>query len=88
MRIIFVCVLKPGVHATLVGVAIALFIPIRSSNENGRSPLKEVEHGLAPWVAFGTMPIFAFANAGASLEGLSFTRSVFSSVANEYFRSV
>ena len=69
--LIWVCVLKSGVHATLAGVVIALFIPMRSSNENNRSPLKDVEHALSPWVAFGVMPIFAFANAGVSLYGLT-----------------
>ncbi len=69
--IVWVCVLKSGVHATLAGVVIALFIPIRSKNAAGNSPLKEVEHGLAPWVAFGVMPIFAFANAGVALHELA-----------------
>ena len=69
--VIWVCVLKSGVHATLAGVVIALFIPLNAENETGNSPLKQVEHGLAPWVAFGVMPIFAFANAGVSLTGLS-----------------
>ena len=70
--VVWVCVLKSGVHATLAGVIIALFIPLRATNEDGKSPLKEIEHGLAPWVAFGIMPIFAFANAGVSLQGLTF----------------
>lgn len=69
--IIWVCVLKSGVHATLAGVIIALFIPLRAVDSEGHSPLKKVEHGLAPWVAFGVMPVFAFANAGVSLGGLS-----------------
>ncbi len=69
--VIWVCVLKSGVHATLAGVVIALFIPLRATNKEGKSPLLEVEHGLAPWVAFGIMPIFAFANAGISLQGLT-----------------
>ena len=69
--VVWVCVLKSGVHATLAGVVIALFIPLRAENEDGRSPLKHAEHGLAPWVAFGVMPIFAFANAGVALHGLS-----------------
>jgi len=69
--IVWVCVLKSGVHATLAGVVIALFIPLNLKNEDGKSPLKEIEHGLAPWVSFGVMPIFAFANAGVSLQGLS-----------------
>lgn len=69
--VIWVCVLKSGVHATLAGVIIALFIPIRAENVDGHSPLKQIEHGLAPWVAFGVMPVFAFANAGVALHGLS-----------------
>ena len=68
--VVWVCVLKSGVHATLAGVVVALFIPLRAKNENDRSPLKDVEHSLAPWVAFGVMPIFAFANAGVTLHGL------------------
>jgi len=72
--IIWVCVLKSGVHATLAGVIVALFIPLsgsRGEDAEGEPPLKRIEHGLAPWVAFGVMPIFAFANAGVSLGGLS-----------------
>lgn len=69
---VWVCVLKSGVHATLAGVVIALFIPLRAQGEDGVSPLKKIEHGLAPWVALGIMPIFAFANAGVSLQGLTF----------------
>lgn len=70
--VVWVCVLKSGVHATLAGVIIALFIPLRVPGEGETSPLKEIEHGLAPWVTFGVMPIFAFANAGVSLSGLTF----------------
>ena len=69
--VVWVCVLKSGVHATLAGVVIALFIPLRAKNEHGHSPLKQVEHGLVPWVAFGVMPIFAFGNAGVALYSLS-----------------
>jgi NhaA family Na+:H+ antiporter len=69
--IIWVCVLKSGVHATLAGVVIALFIPLRVEGKDGESPLKRVEHGLSAWVAFGVMPIFAFANAGVALYNLS-----------------
>ncbi len=71
--IIWVCVLKSGVHATLAGVVIALFIPLRGGKDEDVAPLMAIEHGLAPWVAFGVMPIFAFANAGVSLQGLSFS---------------
>lgn len=69
--VIWVCVLKSGVHATLAGVIVALFVPLRVKDADSRSPLKLAEHGLAPWVAFGVMPIFAFANAGVDLRGLS-----------------
>jgi NhaA family Na+:H+ antiporter len=69
--VVWVCVLKSGVHATLAGVIVALFIPLRTADENQESPLKRVEHDLAPWVSFGVMPIFAFANAGVALHGLS-----------------
>ena len=69
--IIWVCVLKSGVHATLAGVVIALFIPLRTNDDTEEAPLLRIEHGLAPWVSFGVMPIFAFANAGVALHGLS-----------------
>ncbi len=67
--VMWVCVLKSGVHATLAGVVIALTIPLRVPE--GRSPLHQLEHDLHPWVAFFIMPVFAFANAGVSLTGLS-----------------
>jgi len=69
--VIWVCVLKSGVHATLAGVVIALFIPLRTGDRSEPSPLRSVEHGLAPWVAFGVVPVFAFANAGVALHNLS-----------------
>ncbi len=68
---LWACVLKSGVHATLAGVALAFFIPLRATNKLGGSPARSLEHGLHPWVAFAVLPIFAFANAGVSLEGLS-----------------
>lgn len=69
--ILWICVLKSGVHATLAGVILAFAIPLRTK-EDEPSPLREMEHSLHPWIAFGIMPIFAFANAGVSLEGMSF----------------
>lgn len=63
-------VLKSGVHATLAGVLTAFFIPLK--DKWGKSPLHSIEHGLAPYVLFGIIPIFAFANAGVVLTGLSF----------------
>jgi len=68
--LLWICVLKSGVHATLAGVILALCIPLRSSNERP-SPLATLEHALHPWVAFAILPIFAFANAGVPLAGLS-----------------
>lgn len=69
---LWIAVLKSGVHATLAGVVLALFIPLRADDgdPSQRSPLRELEHGLHPWVAFGVLPLFAFANAGVKLGGL------------------
>ena len=68
---IWVCVLKSGVHATLAGVAVALAIPLTSKAEGEPSLLEQLEENLHPWVAFAVLPLFAFANAGVSLQGLS-----------------
>ncbi|NNG04640.1 MAG: Na+/H+ antiporter NhaA [Inquilinus sp.] len=70
--VVWVCVLKSGVHATLAGVAVAFCVPLGDRRGGEASPLKELEHMLHPWVAFGILPVFAFANAGVSLAGLSF----------------
>ena len=67
--VVWVCVLKSGIHATLAGVATAMAIPLR--DKEGGSPLETAEHALHPWVAFAVLPMFAFANAGVSLEGVS-----------------
>ena len=66
--LLWVAVLKSGVHATLVGVAIGLAIPMRVT-QNGKSfsPLREAEHQLYPWVALGVIPVFAFFNSGIVL---------------------
>ena len=66
---VWICVLKSGVHATLAGVALAFAIPLRTGRDT--SPLHRLEHMLHPWVTFGILPVFAFANAGVSLIGLS-----------------
>ncbi|MCC6598424.1 MAG: Na+/H+ antiporter NhaA [Alphaproteobacteria bacterium] len=68
--ILWVAVLKSGVHATLAGVATALFIPMSCPKREGFSPAKHLEHALHPWVAFGILPIFAFANAGVPFTGM------------------
>jgi NhaA family Na+:H+ antiporter len=69
--VLWIAVLKSGVHATLAGVIIGLAIPLRDSRQPQNSPLRNVEHSLHQWVAFAIVPIFAFANAGVSLSGLS-----------------
>ena len=69
--LLWVCVLKSGVHATLAGVVTALFLPARDPADPEHPPLTRLEHALHPWVAFGILPVFAFANAGVNLEGLS-----------------
>lgn len=76
--LVWVCVLKSGVHATLAGVALALIIPLRTARDTP-SPARALEHALHPWVAFAILPLFAFANAGVPLAGLtlsSFTSPV------------
>ncbi|WP_434580021.1 Na+/H+ antiporter NhaA [Pseudomonas sp. Z5-35] len=76
--ILWICVLKSGVHATLAGVTLAFCIPLRTRNAE-TSPLLTLEHALHPWVAYGILPLFAFANAGLSLSGVtveSFTHHV------------
>ena len=68
---VWACVLKSGVHATLAGVVTALAIPLRAKDPNNSSPLHRAEHGLHIWVAFLILPLFAFANAGVSLAGIT-----------------
>jgi len=66
---LWLAILKSGVHATLAGVIVAMFIPL--GTPDGSSPAQQLEHSLHPWVAFAVLPIFAFANAGVTLSGLS-----------------
>lgn len=68
---LWICVLKSGVHATLAGVVLAFAIPLRAKKQPDKSPLRDLEHNLHPWVAFGILPLFAFANAGISFAGMT-----------------
>jgi Na+:H+ antiporter, NhaA family len=77
--LMWVCVLKSGVHATLAGVATALLIPQAGPDGAGESApgrlssAGDLEHGLHPWVAFLVLPMFAFANAGVALDGVGWS---------------
>jgi NhaA family Na+:H+ antiporter len=68
--VLWTAVLKSGVHATLAGVLLAFCIPMR--DDEGRSPLRELEHDLHRPVVFAILPIFAFVNAGLPLAGITF----------------
>lgn len=70
--ILWVAVLKSGVHATLAGVVLAFFIPLKTDSKDERSLSKTLEHDLHGSVFYVIIPIFAFANAGVPLEGMSF----------------
>ena len=70
--ILWMAVLKSGVHATLAGVVTALFIPVQCKKDANVTPCKTLEHALHPWVSFIILPIFAFANAGVPFEGMGF----------------
>ena len=67
--VMWVFVLKSGIHATLAGVVLALFIPMFDKTDPEHSPLEELEHDLQDMVSFAILPLFAFANSGISLKG-------------------
>lgn len=69
--IMWVAVLKSGVHATLTGIVFAMFIPMKSKNDLRISPLKAMEHDLHAGVAFVVLPVFAFCNSGINFHGLT-----------------
>jgi Na+:H+ antiporter, NhaA family len=71
---IWVCVLKSGVHATLAGVVVAFAIPLAGKGPDAPSLLEQLEESLHPSVAFGVLPVFAFANAGVALNGLALSK--------------
>lgn len=67
--VLWVVMYRSGISPTLAGVVVAACVPLKA--RDGHSPLHDAEHSFRPWVLFGVMPIFAFANAGISLEGAS-----------------
>lgn len=69
--VMWACMVKSGVHATLAGVLTATCIPLRARDEDGHSPARHLEHTLHPWVAYAILPVFAFANAGVPFAGLT-----------------
>lgn len=72
--LLWVLVLRSGIHATLAGVALALAIPLQRAPGDESSdvtPLHQLEHALHPWVMFAVVPVFGFANAGVSVAGLT-----------------
>lgn len=74
--ILWVSILKSGVHATLAGVVLAFTIPLNAKDADNRSisPAKEIEHNLHFWVAFFILPLFAFVNAGVNITQISFSQ--------------
>jgi NhaA family Na+:H+ antiporter len=69
--VMWVFVLKSGVHATLAGVATGLMVPLGDPDDRDDTPLETLEQALHPWAAYGILPVFAFTNAGLSLAGLN-----------------
>jgi Na+:H+ antiporter, NhaA family len=72
--LLWVLVLRSGVHATVAGVVLALTVPLRTSRgrpDDEASPLHRLEHALLPWSAYLVLPVFGFANAGVSLAGVT-----------------
>lgn len=69
--LLWLCVLNSGVHATVAGVILSWMIPLKNPNNETKSPLRLLEYKIHPWVAWGVLPLFAFANAGVSFSGLT-----------------
>lgn len=74
--VIWVLVLKSGMHATIAGVAVAFTIPLKARNRHGESPARIFEDALRPWATFLILPAFALANAGVSFEGLTLGKMI------------
>lgn len=82
--VLWACLMKSGVHATIGGVLLGLSIPLRVADGGARAPLRRLEQALHPWVAFAILPIFALANSGLSFAGMgvdALTNPVFLGVA-------
>lgn len=77
--ILWAAVLKSGVHATLAGVLTAMFVPFKAQAGEEKTQLEKLEHDLHPAVAYGILPLFAFANAGISFDGITL-QSLFQTV--------
>ncbi|MDT9587673.1 MAG: Na+/H+ antiporter NhaA [Candidatus Arsenophonus melophagi] len=75
--ILWVCILKSGIHSTLSGVILGFLIPLKGKKNN--SPSEELEHLLHPWVAYLILPLFAFSNAGLEFSGVTYM-NLFSSL--------
>lgn len=71
--LLWFCIFKSGIHATIAGVILALFIPAKKADQKLKSPLQTLEHALHPWVAFAILPLFAFANAGITFSANTFS---------------
>lgn len=77
--ILWICLLKSGIHATIAGVLLGMALPIGENIHKFKaSILYKLEHALTPWSSFGIMPIFAFANAGITIHADSFLNNIFS----------
>lgn len=71
--LMWLAVLESGIHATIAGVLLGLTIPLKVEGKHGKSLLSQFEHDLAPLVTYLVLPLFAFANSGISLQGMSFS---------------
>jgi NhaA family Na+:H+ antiporter len=74
--VVWICVLKSGIHATLAGVLVGLTIPMHGKTAQSPSPLLNLEKALHPWVVFGIMPLFVFLNGGVAFTGFSLSSMV------------
>ncbi|CAM3767013.1 Na+/H+ antiporter NhaA [Rouxiella silvae] len=69
--VLWFCMLQSGVHATIAGIVLAFFIPLRVKTDDEEAPLYKLEHVLGSWVTFLVLPLFGFVNAGVALSGMT-----------------